>query len=949
MINQYWNTVEQEMVSAWKDGGEVDGKPVTDERLLQFWTERRDAMSRDDPMWDYYNNLHDQYKFNIAESKVGLAYAQKKMSAREVATWYKGQADNYPEHSEIWRTIMGQAAKFLDAARAQSSASATERRTKAYVQQRDDHYRTEIYPGLVVMQALVAVGRGLNTAGMNGSLTWQGAFDQGAKVRPEEGLDDLGNGSSLLNLAGTQLNQSSGWEEILYAINNNVPMPGTGIGAGDYFRSIAFGRKTTTGKEIPVDEAALGTLDRGDLEAIRQQVNKGYDDAIHDALKFDDIVPVGTVEDLRQKKTQRNDELTFALSLDDQQDYAARNQALESVLNNPQADPFQQMNAFSSYLDYLGGKQAQVGQYNPAFSALLMGEMRDILGNNAGLGATVAEGALAAPLVSGGVGPTAEYNPQTGSGGNASRYAYLFAAASDTIKQLGDGQSVLWQDPASGLWSAKPIAQLSAETGDTYVLIPQQANATLVTPDNSSQATVLQAKYATVAQPIYYSKGYQTVDLIVQAPAFPVNPVTGAYSNEQLGLAAGNSDQNIGKVLQIPTADGQGVRTVFGIYVDGKLRWTTTSPFKQGAAVSQGVRQVAGGDAYVVTINADPKNSPPPDQGGWVVPVYDTTPGGGTSDQIKTYTFDPQAVTDMTIFAPRSTQSFIDPGFAYQVSIESERQKIGTADIGVLYEQYRHSQWVDWNNSAEVSQFVGDVAAVKSSETSSKDPNNPLHGLGGDLALWSQLSTLRSGGEPNPWWTTITQGTGVRANALPQMLKNVAAESGNVWNRYNGEPIKSFAAQMAAGNFGEITTGHPPTLVEQLGAAATAWAQQQVPSTAPPGYPPNYQNGPYAAQVPYAGMPGQAPAYAQAPMPGGTQIKTGTQITVPTAPQTNNVAPRGSTPSPSGPAFNPIISPTSPQIAPEPIAPPPPPPPPPVVLPGAGGNLHLPGPGDLGY
>ena len=71
MIESYWRTQEQIMVSSWREGGEVDGKQVTDERLLEFWRERRDSMSPDDPMWDYYDQQYDQFKFAIEDVYVG--------------------------------------------------------------------------------------------------------------------------------------------------------------------------------------------------------------------------------------------------------------------------------------------------------------------------------------------------------------------------------------------------------------------------------------------------------------------------------------------------------------------------------------------------------------------------------------------------------------------------------------------------------------------------------------------------------------------------------------------------------------------------------------------------------------------------------------------------------------------------------------------------------------
>lgn len=104
------------MFDAWQNGGEVDGKAVTDDRLLGYIKKRRDGFSSDDPMWDEWDNRLTQYGFSIGESKITLAFQQGKVGAGAVAAFYRGQLKNIDKNSEFYRDVAGRAAQWAKSA-----------------------------------------------------------------------------------------------------------------------------------------------------------------------------------------------------------------------------------------------------------------------------------------------------------------------------------------------------------------------------------------------------------------------------------------------------------------------------------------------------------------------------------------------------------------------------------------------------------------------------------------------------------------------------------------------------------------------------------------------------------------------------------------------------------------------------------------------------------------
>lgn len=107
---------DRTMFDAWQNGGQVDGKPVTDDRLLSYIKGRRNGFSTDDPLWDEWDNRLTQYGFSIGESKIQLAFQQGRVGAGAVASFYRNQLKNIPKNSEFYRDVAGRAAQWAKSA-----------------------------------------------------------------------------------------------------------------------------------------------------------------------------------------------------------------------------------------------------------------------------------------------------------------------------------------------------------------------------------------------------------------------------------------------------------------------------------------------------------------------------------------------------------------------------------------------------------------------------------------------------------------------------------------------------------------------------------------------------------------------------------------------------------------------------------------------------------------
>ena len=147
------------MVDAWKNGGEVDGKPVNDARLLAFFKSRRNALSKDDPLWDEWDNRITQYTFAIEESKMSLKWDQHKVSEREMASFYKRWAGKATKNSEFRRTLESSAAKWLTSAKQRASSGSTASKAAAHERWVKNYYQNHVAGGENAQAGLLNIAK----------------------------------------------------------------------------------------------------------------------------------------------------------------------------------------------------------------------------------------------------------------------------------------------------------------------------------------------------------------------------------------------------------------------------------------------------------------------------------------------------------------------------------------------------------------------------------------------------------------------------------------------------------------------------------------------------------------------------------------------------------------------------------------------------------------------
>lgn len=159
MMEQYENQRDRNIQTAWEQGGLFEGKKVTDQMFLDWWKRRASQVSRDDPMYDYYQQSLFSYRFQIAESKANLQYQRGDWSEWDMARFYRQQSHNVPQASQAWRDLMTNAARFAKAARAKRNASNAQAAADAFAARWKQADRRYIQPARVVEEALNYLGR----------------------------------------------------------------------------------------------------------------------------------------------------------------------------------------------------------------------------------------------------------------------------------------------------------------------------------------------------------------------------------------------------------------------------------------------------------------------------------------------------------------------------------------------------------------------------------------------------------------------------------------------------------------------------------------------------------------------------------------------------------------------------------------------------------------------
>lgn len=141
LLRESQSQEDQNMVDAWKNGGEVDGEAVTDSKLLAYFKMRRDDMTPGSPSWDEWDNRITQYTFSIDESKQMVKWDNEKVSEADMAKFYSDWLKKTPKNTEFHRHLASQMGKWRAAQRAKGRAGRGGSSAKAYAAWKDNYFR----------------------------------------------------------------------------------------------------------------------------------------------------------------------------------------------------------------------------------------------------------------------------------------------------------------------------------------------------------------------------------------------------------------------------------------------------------------------------------------------------------------------------------------------------------------------------------------------------------------------------------------------------------------------------------------------------------------------------------------------------------------------------------------------------------------------------------------
>jgi hypothetical protein len=161
----------QNMLDAWKNGGTVDGKPVTDEMFLAYVKGRLDGLSTSDPMYDSWKLQYDQTDYGIQESKQYTLYKQGRISDNQMAQFYLNWAKKVPSNSEFYRTLQKDAAQFTQAAAARGRAGAAKAKSDAYNAYAQEIGNKYIAVGDLLTQTMTTIAKNNNLIGADQDLS----------------------------------------------------------------------------------------------------------------------------------------------------------------------------------------------------------------------------------------------------------------------------------------------------------------------------------------------------------------------------------------------------------------------------------------------------------------------------------------------------------------------------------------------------------------------------------------------------------------------------------------------------------------------------------------------------------------------------------------------------------------------------------------------------------
>lgn len=572
LAQQYQQQRDRNIETAWKDGGQFEGKPVTDKMFLDHWKSRLKEVSTDDPMWDYYNNLIQHYEFTIAESKMGQLYAEEKVNENQMKAFYHKWAAKLPHDSEAYRQLMTQAAKFKAAAGARGRGSTAKGEEAAYQKAQADTYRKHEQPWQVLTNILA-----------------QFAESPNFHILSADDFKEADFGfSKLASVEGDPYKFSS----MLVDIQNSP----------DWMKFINAQMK------------AAGAEDWGGQLNIQTIVNLSDDARNGATISANRAQAKGRKEDTNNAKKRAgrysvtSSIIGISLGQDGHESFVSQNEyhrgRMDAVLNDPGSTRFEQDEAMKEYrywLDHTGSRLIESTQppgafdptspyYNPSASGIygrLKGTI-DALDGKKG-GPTLLDDLYGQKDEV--AGPESDAGKLIGKRKDIS--FELDAVADGTAIQVetdGNGR------PTAGGGTFEIFKRDAPEVAGNDNLVP------MVVPTNHVYGSTVKAGLVVGGEhgEIRY---FNARDVKVKGFEYQ-DPFTGAFTGEVKPYDG--QDPVVGKELEI-TAGGRTIK-IYGTYIGGHLVWSPDDPFADGVAPS--TKNADGSVTRAFSLGNKPKTAP---------------------------------------------------------------------------------------------------------------------------------------------------------------------------------------------------------------------------------------------------------------------------------------------------------------------------------------------------
>lgn len=175
---------DQNIMEAWRKGGTFEGKPVTDQMVLDYWNERLKSLDPKDPKSDDIRQRIFQLQYATEHSQMELRYLKKEITAEQYAKFFLRWAEKVPKDSEWWRALQKDAAALMERAQAETAGRVHRARVGRYRAAAQDHL-AEAHVGDALFDAI-------------GALT------------KETGLSVTGNGEKLLQILTKDFRENPG-------------------------------------------------------------------------------------------------------------------------------------------------------------------------------------------------------------------------------------------------------------------------------------------------------------------------------------------------------------------------------------------------------------------------------------------------------------------------------------------------------------------------------------------------------------------------------------------------------------------------------------------------------------------------------------------------------------------------------------------------------------------